>query len=308
MEFDELRPLRSMVYAGAFERAKEEYESLESMLTDARAQSLREVLWLRAQVERGGETRARAKASVGAGASTGLQAVRLLAELQDAPAGDEAARASVLGTLREWLSDEAIAADPVFLLGAALVLAEAGEHAQALRLVHKGDALEQLALKAHCLLAIDRGDLAADALRAMQGVDDDDALTVLAGAALAAAQGGDKERRDSMEALQEMVDNYGETVKLFNLQASLHMQMGNYADAFQLLRQARDLAKSQGDKTHPETLVNTMACVRLMQKAAAVPKIRAELEQGHPAHPWLRHQQELSDLFDRSAATYALDK
>lgn len=305
MDLDEVTSLRNFVYVGSFERAREEYESLQHTLTDARGQTLREVYFARARVERGGAERDAAVAAISGKEAAALQAVRLLAEVQ-AAGDDEGERARVLATLSEWLSDETIAGDPVFLLGAAHVLYEAGDVPQALRLIHNGDALEHMALKVQCLLRLSRADLAEETVKAMKNLDDDDALTGLAIAALAAAHGGADKLKEAMETLQELVDKFGETVKLLNAQAACHLQLGNYTDAFQLLRQARDLAKSEGAKTHPDTLVNTMTCVRLMQKAAAVPKIRAELESGHPDHRWLQHQQELSDAFDRAAGTYAL--
>ena len=307
MDIVELSSLRSLVYVGNHERAAEEYDSLKGTLTDARGQTLREVYQSRALVERGGQHREKALAAISPQSAAALQAVRLLADVQRAAAdADDDAKAAALATLSEWLSDETIASDQAFILVAAHVLYEAGDVAQALRLVHNGESLEHMALKVQCLLKIARADLAEDVVKAMKDEDDDDALTGLAMAALAAALGGADRLKEAMETLQELTDKFGQTVKLLNAQAACHMQLGNYTDAFQLLRQARDLAKSEGDKTHPDTLVNTMACVRLMQKAAAVPKIMAELQQGHPAHPWLAQQEELSATLDRCAATYAL--
>lgn len=303
MDADELLSLRNFFYVGAHERVDEEHKSLSGVL-DGKLAAMRDVYLNRDLLERGEVQRV--LDGVGKSAAASLQAVRLLARLRKAGGEDDQERADVLATLSEWLGDEGISADPAFRLVASLVLLEAGDVAQAMRLVHDGESLEHIAVVAHCELRLQRRDLAEQTAQRMESMDDDDAVTAMVGAQVAAALGGEKRLKDAMEALQEQVDKFGETVKLLNTQAACHMQLGNYTDAFQMLRQARDLAKRSGRKTHADTLVNTIVCVGLMNKPAAVPKIRAELAQSHPNHPWLRRQAELEEAFDRSAANYAI--
>jgi len=105
--------------------------------------------------------------------------------------------------------------------------------------------------------------------------------------------------------VQELIDKFGPTVVALNLMAVAQLQQKNYADAFQRLRQARDLARQFGQVVPVETLLNSMVALQHLRKPQEIiDHIRGELEQLHPNHARSTKQIEMNSLFDRCKADY----
>jgi len=80
------------------------------------------------------------------------------------------------------------------------------------------------------LIAMDRADLAAKKHATMQKVDDDATITLLAGAWVALAQGGDAVS-DAVQSFQELAERFGGSLPLLNGHASALMLQGKVSEA-----------------------------------------------------------------------------
>ena len=90
--------------------------------------------------------------------------------------------------------------------------------------------------------------------------------------------------------------------------AACQLALNNYPQAFQYLKQSRDLALQSSRPVNADTLVNTLVCLQCMGKSdVIVSKIKAELVKTHPQHQWIKQQQQLQDMFDKVAAEYKLE-
>ncbi len=123
-----------------------------------------------------------------------------------------------------------------------------------------------LALSVQIYLKIDRLDLAGKTVKAMQDLDDDDALTTLATVWLYIAMGGDK-TQEAYHLLEELIEKFQHTTTLLNTMAVCSIAQKNFAAAFASLRQARELAIQNKEKISAETLINSLVCLQQMHKA-----------------------------------------
>jgi coatomer protein complex subunit epsilon len=153
-------------------------------------------------------------------------------------------------------------------------------------------------------LRIDRLDLAAKALKAMQDLDDDDTLTQLSTVWLSIGLGGEK-ITESAFLLQELLEKFGPSVPVLNSLAVCDIHQRNYTSAFQYTKQARDLALKHGVKVSPETLLNSIVCLQHLRRGAdVIAKIQSELTAAHPDHAWIKRQGEMEKMFDKQAANF----
>jgi len=194
-------------------------------------------------------------------------------------------------------------------LALALLFMEAKNLREAIKYVHKShESLEHLAVTVQVYLRIDRADLAGKQVKAMQDIDDDDAITTLATAWLHIAVGGDK-LTEAFQLLEELVQKFGNSVDILNTMAVCQMGLKNWMKAFGLLKQARELALVSKDKLAPETLINSIVCLQHLHKAPElVARIVGELKSTYPAHPWIVRYTAVESLFDKTAATYSAKK
>ena len=118
-------------------------------------------------------------------------------------------------------------------------------------------------------LKLDRLDLASKTAKNMADFDDDDALTLLVQAWVFIAQGGEK-ITEALYQLQELVEKFGSSVNILNLMAVCQIHQRNYAEAFGHLKAARSTALQLGGKAHPDTLINTVLVLRLLNKDPAI--------------------------------------
>lgn len=237
--------------------------------------------------------------SISQNAHTSLQAVKYFAQFLCA---DEVGRSTSLESIDAMLRDDDMNKDEMLQVIAAQMYFEAGNYKQALVIASKdyADSLPKLSLLVQVYLKLDRVDLAEKKVKAMQDLDDDDTLTRMATAWFHTAQGGHY-ASEAHNILQELASNFGQSVLLLNGMAVAQMLMRNFPPAFQYLKQARSLALTNKEKVHPDTLINSIVCLQHHKPGSneIIDKIKSELQQQHPDHPWLKKQAEMDALFDR---------
>jgi len=236
---------------------------------------------------------------IDANANTGLQAVKLLGTFRSAAADQ---KELAFETLKEWLADEMLGKDRSLILLGSQMYFEDNNFKEAMRLVQSpGEDLEQWAMQVQICLKIDRLDLAAKACRAMTDLDDDDALTQLCNAWLNIFSGAEKATEASF-LLQELVDKFGPSTKIVCLQAVCQIQLGNYAEANNFLKQARAQALTGGGKIDASILINYIVSQKNISKNTD--KIEIELREAYPKHPWVLQQTAMSTMFDEYTARF----
>lgn len=105
-----------------------------------------------------------------------------------------------------------------------------------------------MTIEVQLYLKMDRVDLAAKVIKTMADVDDDDPLTQLATAWVYIAQGGDK-ISEAFYLLQELIEKFGQSVSVLNSLAVCQLHLKNFSQAFQFLKQARNLRVDKGKKS-----------------------------------------------------------
>jgi len=159
-------------------------------------------------------------------------------------------------------------------------------------------------MQATIYLRLDRVDLAAKSVKAMQDIDDDDTLTQLSQSWLYIHQGGEKVTEASF-ILQELLEKFGPSDKVFNSLAVCQMHLRNYPQALQYLKQAREQSTKNKAPVSGETFVNSLICLQHLRKSSDVmSKILAEFKSVYPNHSWFKKQEELERLFDKPASSY----
>lgn len=292
MASSEIRSLRNSFYMGLYSTVLKEANNSDSV--GAR------VFYFRALLQ---SNPSEIFKQVNERSSAGLQAIKLLATYRSAASEQ---KELAFETLQEWLSDDMLKQDAAVQLIASQMYFEDGKYKDALRLVQPaGDDLERLAMQVQIYLVLNRLDLAGTACKSMADLDDDDALTQLATAWLYMATGGDK----IMEAsclLQELVDKFRPSSQVLCCQAVCQIHLGNFGEANEFLKRARQQVIKDGGKVDASTLINYIVCLRNLRKSQeVVDKVENELRELYPQHPWIQNQASMSSMFDQHAKNYA---
>ncbi len=269
----------------------------------------KEVLVARAQIGQGNA--ARVAASIGGDAPAPLQAVRLFAQLSQAPAGSSARAAllSSLGALVEASEAAASGTSSTPLAQASLPLVQAvaatayiaeGALERALRAVRSESTMELLALSVQAYLRLDRPDLAEAAVRKLEARDDESALYMLSAAHTYAVLGGDK-AKEAVLILKDVLDRYGEGAgpAAYNGLVAAYIAARNYPAAEKVLAEA-----AAKDPHFPDTLANTVALNYLQGRTAAAEKALVVLKREAPNHPSLEALGIAESSLDRIEASY----
>jgi coatomer protein complex subunit epsilon len=259
----------------------------------------RDVFSARATIQTGGAAKVLNSLKPSPSMPLALQAVRLLAQLRQAPSSD--VEKTVLARLGEWLQDSDVKQDQLFVSVAATLYITCNCLKDALSLLHGSRNLEHLALTVQCLLNLNRPDLASKKLNIMKDLDEDDPLTALCGAWVASCSSGDG--AEGMQFLRDLIEKFGQTVTILNTMAVLEMRQGNFAEAFGRTREARELAKSNGEALSENTLVNSVVALNHLGRAGELTARIAE--KLPPGHPWLQQGAEMEAEFDRAASDFA---
>jgi hypothetical protein len=244
--------------------------------------------------------------------TTSLLAIKQLAQYRTS---SQEGKALVLETLEQWLADESMRENTTLQLVATEIYIQEDNFRAALPLVHGDrDNLDKMAMAVHIFLKLDRVDLAQRTLTQMQIVEDDDCLTVLAGAAIAVAEGDDAKLEAASLNLEELVERHGPSLVIYNALAACKMASRKFPQAFNYLKNARDAAKRMNIPTPAETLVNTTVCLQHMntsqlssklKKNDLIARVTLELETSHPNHPWFTTRSEFDEMFTKCASSYS---
>ena len=206
------------------------------------------------------------------------------------------------------MSSPDLSKDVTLQLLASQMFLAAGKLKESLSLVHGGDAsenLEKLSMQVQIYLRIDRPDLAAKSLKAMQDLDDDDTLTQLTSAWMGLASGAVDKVTEAAFLLQELLEKFGPSVVVLNSLAVAEIHQRNYAQAFAYTKQARELSLKGGAKVSAETLLNSIVCLQHLRKGAEIiDKITAELKAAYPRHKWIKKQAEMEAQFEKQAEAF----
>jgi coatomer protein complex subunit epsilon len=295
MEPDPLFSLKNHFFIGNFQMAINEGSTLH--LTSDVAKMERDTYVYRAYIAAGQAHVALDEIKDAASTPMDLQAVKLLATYVSNPDSREVA---VL-TASQWLTEPDTASNHTMQLIAATILVHEEKFAEALKAVKGLNNLEQLALAVQVCIKLNRLDVAQDHLKKMQSLDDESTLTQLATAWLYLCQGGDKYLEASY-LFQEQIDKFGASVVLLNGLASAKICMGQFDDAEKLLIDA--IGKSAND---PDTLANLVCCAQHTGKPAEfVQRYMNQLKRAHPTHATTEKLAGLENMFERSAAQFAL--
>lgn len=226
-----------------------------------------------------------------------LQAVKLLAQYLEDPAGN---KEMVLMTIGEWVRDPTSANVPTVQLMAALIYEKEGLMKEAFTAIRHGTTMEQLALWAQFCLKINRVDLAQKHLKKLTDVDEDATLTQLVSAWVNLSLGGDK-CKEACYAYEELIDKFEPSLSLLNGLAVSKMHLREWEDAEKSLLAA--LAKSFNDA---DTLINIITCYAHMGKdQQLIDRYTNQLKSAHPNHPHVVKLNKAEEDFDKLAKEYA---
>lgn len=211
------------------------------------------------------------------GTATELAIVRLQARQASGTLSPDAVAASVLSYDEDVEGRDKTAGGSLLRGLAGSVLAGAGSFAEALRVVRRRESMEQMAVETHCLLAIDRADLAAEAAGRMRAADDEAPLAVLATAWVSQASGPER-ANEATAAYHELMDKFGPTQQLLSGLGAACLAAGRFADAEGHLIKAASVGPASA-----AVLANLVACARHLGKPAeATRRLAEELERDFP--------------------------
>ena len=172
--------------------------------------------------------------------------------------------------------------------------------------------LEKLLQETQIYLKISRHDLAQKSFQKMQDLEDDDTLTQIAQIALNLFHGGAQKVNEANELIDDLMNANNPTIQLLNMQCVANMHLKNWTEAWKLCKQSRDLAKKyQADNKNfniaTATLINSITCLRHLNKGSEIlVKLIAELKRIAPDHAYLREQEQMEAMFDKSAKNFKL--
>lgn len=286
---DALFPIRNFFYLGAYQAAINESTSID-FLSEIEAIE-RDCLVYRSYIALGSYQLV--VNEINDSAPTALQAVKLLALYL----GGKDKREETLSHLKEWLSDPALASNPILQLVGGMVYVHEQDFNEALKYTHGGQTLELCALNVQIYLKMFRNDHAEKQWKAMQHIDEDHTLTQLANAWLNLSLGGAKVQ-EAYYIFQDFCDKYVQTALLLNGKAVCCMQMGRFDEAEIALLEALNK-----DAKDPDTLANLVVCNLHLSKSAS--RYLSQLKMSHPEHALVKRVSFAESAFDRAVQSVA---
>eukprot|EP00475_Leptophrys_vorax_P042688 TRINITY_DN80515_c0_g1_i1.p1 TRINITY_DN80515_c0_g1~~TRINITY_DN80515_c0_g1_i1.p1 ORF type:complete len:311 (-),score=96.94 TRINITY_DN80515_c0_g1_i1:37-969(-) len=306
-EPDELVVVRSRFYSGSYAGAIQEADSV---LADTDLVStLRDSYIVRSYLALGDYKAADSFLAKNALNNPDLQPLRCLLDIK---LGKKDSAINALDLLSE-------SADKLGVPGkcnAAIAYLSVGNIKSALRLVHKGESLEELALSVIGLLRIDRFDLAEKSLAKMAEQDDDDALVVVTkiwvylAKGFAGGKGSNDMFQEVSDSINELIEKNGKSSMMLDLMACAEMRNGNFGEALKILKEARSLNASQDSKFGEVSLFNTMVALThaepvVRANASSRDQVISEMGKLYPEHTYFSEYARLSDMFEACSQKYA---
>ncbi|VDO00866.1 unnamed protein product [Rodentolepis nana] len=219
-----------------------------------------------------------------------FQLVLLLAKQQAGALTNDA----IVEKLDTILSGDISAQDPTALLVGATIFMNIDLPGKALKVLHQSDAMS-----VHCLIMMNRVDLAEKLVKKML-IKNEDALSCqLASAELCLAQGGDKVT-EALNIYQELQEKNKPSTLLLNGQAIALISLGRLADAESLLRQALDI-----DPNHSASLLNMISiAIRTGKPFDSINRYTAQVRDTNGSHPFLKSLDNMVNTFDEAARSF----
>lgn len=293
-ESDELYTVKNSFWLGNYGEAIGEAKALRLKSEELKAE--RDIYVYRAHIGMQDYSTVLASISDDGSESIALQSVRLLATYL----GDSHSRNAVLLTIEDMSSDAAAASDATFQLICGTIYLHEGNFGAALKAVKSGKTLEQLALSAQIYLRMDRVDLAENAVRSMQQLDDEASVTQLTHGWVCLAVGGDRYKEAAL-VFRDLVDRNGPAVSSLNGLGSAYLAMKRLDDAERSFQQALSVNSSNAD-----SLANLVSlCMQQGKVQEGLNKWLPQLREAAPDHHYLRALAALDEDFDKQMTTYA---
>ncbi len=230
-------------------------------------------------------------------APVALQAVKLLATYESKPDMVE----TIMANVTMWLSDPVSCNNPTMQLIASLIYMKEGNLSDALNGVKGGTTMEQMALAVLIYIKMDRVDLAEKQYKSMVRADEDNILTVLAGAWVYICQGGRGSYQDAGFSYAELIDKYAPTSFLVNGAAVAQMHQNEVEDAGVSLKEASE------KQMNSDVLINLIAWSRHTGKPNAFSaRFVDQLCTEYPNHPYTVALNNAKSSFKRACSSFAI--
>eukprot|EP01084_Bolivina_argentea_P296002 509744_1 len=307
MDEDDLYALRTAYYVGDYGKVEKEYKNLSS-LTGMIAKE-RDSFLCRSLIA---QRRFKEATKLAKGEASPIVAVKQLLIYKQSV--DAEAKSMVTDKLNEYLKEPSFLENNAFCVIASQIFIESRMYREALELVitnkDRDGNLEKLLQETQIYLQIGRPELAQKAVQKMQELEDDDAMTQIANIVLCLYHGGLQKVNEANELIEDLINANSPTIQLINMQCVANMHLKNWSEAWKLCKQSKDLTKqlqvnNKNFQISCATLINTITCCRhLNKKQEIVPKLLEQLTKINPTHQYLRDQEEMSVLFDKSAKNF----
>ena len=310
MEPDELYTLRTCYYLGHYKLALEEGQNLTRRPMAPTSKSELDELLIRAKIANGSYN-----SSPNPSWNPNLQMLHLLYL-----SGDFNDDKDEIGTKVETiLSNSSIPTDnnshcnsSNLQLYAAQTFLKLGKIREALKCVHLGISMEQIALCLQIYIQLDRLDLASEQLQLMKQADEDATLTQLANAILCSAMGKSR-AEEAVYAYQTLSEQYGPSLMLLNSMTCAYMVCGNFPAAETQNQEAMDLIAAEGEVSSEnsnnlavaDALVNAVAIYQNLGNLSKVQSTLDTLKAKHATHPYVTALQTVEQAFQRVCVQYA---
>lgn len=227
-----------------------------------------------------------------------LRAVRILAQYLK-----ERNSKVAFKQLENLLEDQATGNDATLLVVASTINMHEGNESEALKLLHNPTTLELASLQVRTLLRINRVDLAEQALKRMNEMNDEATITKLTTAYVNLAKGGSDMIEEAQVFFQELNEKFENTIVLLNGLALCHMQNNRWTEAEKLLSNA--LSKNPNDA---DTLVNLVVVEQHQQASNANNTLSnrkvSQMRALNPDHYWIADVTRMNQEFDEQAVKY----
>ncbi|KAM7537826.1 hypothetical protein Aperf_G00000073817 [Anoplocephala perfoliata] len=209
-------------------------------------------------------------------------------------------RENVVGQLETILSENISAKDSTALLVGATIFMDLDMPGQALKVLHQSSDILCDAFSVHCLLMMNRIDLAGKLVRKMQAKNEDALPCQLASAEFYLAQGGEKVT-EALNIYQELQEKSKPSTLLLNGQAVALIALGRHADAEPLLRQALDI-----DPNHSASLLNMISvAVSTGKPLESLNRYLSQVRDTDKSHPFLEALDKMESTFNEAAQSFS---
>ena len=210
--------------------------------------------------------------------------------------------------IQEWLNADNIGSSiaTLQLLLAILHSTEGGAAganiSEAIKCVHTGATMEQMAMSVQLYIRLDRLDFAQKQLAKMKSVDEDSTLTCLATGWCHLSALPATKAQEAGYIFEELADKYGSSALLLNAQAVSKMHQQLWDEAETLLSDAMQKAPSD-----PETLANLIVVGQHLGLEVDVTKrYLNQLKKVAPQHQLVSMLNVFEGAFDRVGRTLAV--